>query len=119
MAENKNPIDRSYLRWRWSQIGAAAALLGDTTKAQAMVENVRQKAATFTRGFADYREYGFPNYEEAVIQAHLGQKGKAVALLQDAIQQSKAFGAEHFKYDPFLFPLLGYPPFEELVKPKG
>lgn len=58
-------------------------------------------------------------YNKAIILAALGQKAEAVQALQESISLGKEFSIGTFKYDVFLMPLFGYPPFEELVRPKG
>jgi len=49
--------------------------------------------------------------------AHLGEKERAVDLLRESLARGSSYAALHTDID--LEPLHGYPPFEELMKPKG
>jgi hypothetical protein len=50
----------------------------------------------------------------------LGEKDKAVKLLQESVAQGGVFGAGG-RYDTYMErePLEDYPPFKEFMKPKG
>jgi len=54
----------------------------------------------------------------AYIAAQLGEKDRAVEFLRDAFAKGAAFDRYLHRY-VYLEPLQGYPPFEELLKPKG
>lgn len=59
----------------------------------------------------------------ALLAAQRGEKDRAVLLLREALVQGYANGVEAISFTAHRFsqfePLRGYPPFEELVKPKG
>ncbi|HYN42828.1 MAG TPA: tetratricopeptide repeat protein, partial [Thermoanaerobaculia bacterium] len=67
--------------------------------------------------------FGKHHFARAGLAAHRGERQKAVELLSQALAQgtfSEEAGASFFAHRAFeLAPLLGYPPFEELIKPKG
>jgi tetratricopeptide (TPR) repeat protein/predicted Ser/Thr protein kinase len=91
-------------------LGTTAAHLGDREEARAIMERLRRLN----------RPYLFGNnlYWSADIAALLGERELAVQLLQQAFAQGLAdFMLLH--QDPDLEPLHGYPPFEELRRPKG
>ena len=93
-------------------VGTLAARLGDTAQAR----RVEAELAAITRPYL----YGAHTYQRACIAAQLGEKDRALALLRDAFGQglqSPPISAIHTDLD--LEPLWGYPPYEELMKPKG
>lgn len=65
-----------------------------------------------------FRNAAVKVYAEAIIQAHLGEKERAMELLKTANEKGAAFYMGTYKQDGLLKPLHGYPPFEEFVKPK-
>jgi hypothetical protein len=62
--------------------------------------------------------FGSHTYWRACIAAHLGDKQKAVKLLKEAFNQGQNYGV-YLHNDMELEPLRDYPPFQELIKPKG
>jgi hypothetical protein len=60
---------------------------------------------------------GWTTYYRALIAARLDEKELSVGLLRQAIAEGWTGGALHAV--PHLEPLLGYPPFQELTRPKG
>jgi len=63
--------------------------------------------------------YGSNTYGRARIAAVLGDKERAVALLRQAFAEGYQFLIFDAPREPDLEPLRGYPPFDELVRPKG
>jgi hypothetical protein len=61
--------------------------------------------------------FGKDAYNRACIASLLGEKEIAVRLLQEAISQGYYFDNLYIHVD--LEPLRDYPPFKELMKPKG
>jgi hypothetical protein len=61
--------------------------------------------------------FGNETYARACIAAQLGEKDRAVALLQRTFGQGFFFQTSVHR-DLELEPLRGYPPFEELIRPK-
>ena len=58
------------------------------------------------------------SFWRAAIAAHLGEKDRAVDLLSEAFSQ----GMPYYIYlhsHPAFEPLWDYPPFQELIEPKG
>ena len=102
----KNPDGINVRGW----VGTLAARLGDVSQAR----RIEGELAAVTRPYL----YGRQTYNRACIAAQLGEKDRSVALLRDAFAQGFAFDMEiHTDID--LEPLWGYPPYEELMKPKG
>jgi hypothetical protein len=62
--------------------------------------------------------FGEHTYYRAGIAANLGERERAVELLRDAFAQGQYFGYS-LHNSLALEPLRGYPPFEELIRPKG
>ena len=48
-----------------------------------------------------------------------GDRGRAVELLRDAIAQGAVDTWDHLHSEPAFASLHGYPPFDELLRPKG
>lgn len=65
--------------------------------------------------------WGRHMYWRAIIAAWLGEKETAVRLLQEAIGQGLQESTDNadLNKDMDLEPLRDYPPFQELIKPKG
>lgn len=57
-------------------------------------------------------------YRRACIEASLGERGRAVELSREALAQRCALGI-HLHTSLALQPLSDYPPFVELIRPKG
>jgi hypothetical protein len=62
--------------------------------------------------------FGEHTWCRAAIAANLGEKEKAVELLREAIAQGQPYGS-WLHHSFALEPLWDYPPFQELLKPKG
>ena len=91
-------------------LGSLAVRLGR----QAEARRIEAELAALTQPYL----YGGHTYLRACIAAQLGEKERAVALLREALSQgfSDWYTIQH---DLDFEPLHGYPPFEELIKPKG
>jgi len=61
--------------------------------------------------------WGSPTYHRACIASLLGEKESSVLLLREAISQGVSYWRLYADMD--LDPLRDYPPFKELVRPKG
>ncbi len=90
--------------------GIIAARAGDRTIAEAAD---RDLAAA-----DDVRRRGTCSWLRACIAAQRGERDQALELLRVALAHGLALGGYLHVY-AFLEPLHGYPPFEELIKPKG
>ncbi len=97
--------------WELSAAGVCYAAIGDTSLAKKMISQIEAIDEPY--------DFGTKNYFQAHIETALGNKEKAVELLKTALLKGTGFRYWSFKNDVFLMPLFGYPPFEELVKPKG
>jgi predicted Zn-dependent protease len=101
------------------RLGTLAARRGDRIEAMRIAEELRRIETPFPDGNNTFRS--------ARILALLGDKEGAVKLLQEAVAQGSggnekpdAYGYGFiYRHSMDLEPLHGYPPFEELIKPKG
>jgi tetratricopeptide (TPR) repeat protein len=100
------------------RLGTLAARRGERTKAERIAEKLRRLDTPYL--------YGNNTLRSAYITALLGNKEGAIALLREAVAQGSGSGEEPDSYGyGFIYshamdlePLHGYPPFEELIKPK-
>jgi len=93
-----------------SRLGVIAAVRGDRAEAERISEELRRIDRQYL--------YGGHHFGRARIAAQLGEKEKAVALLRQAFSEGYEFSVSLHR-DPDLEPLHGFPPFDELMKPKG
>ena len=91
-------------------VGKVAARLGDVAQAR----RIEAELAALTKPYL----YGTRTYQRACIAALLGEKDRAMELLRDAFAKGYQFDVGIHR-DIDLEPLWGYPPFEDLMKPKG
>jgi hypothetical protein len=92
------------------QLGTITALLGDRDEARRIADSlpVGDDPQTTAQRY----------YWSACIAAHLGDKDRAIELLTDAASEGGVVSVRHHS-DPGLEPLWDYPPFQELIRPKG
>jgi predicted Zn-dependent protease len=101
------------------RLGTLAARRGDRAAAERIAEELRRLETPHM--------YGMNTARSARIVALLGDKERAVTLLREAIAQGEGSNEEPDSYGyGFIYrhamdleSLHGYPPFEELIKPKG
>jgi tetratricopeptide (TPR) repeat protein/TolB-like protein len=91
--------------------GIAAARAGD----REVAETIAQTLATRDPG--SHSPEWVPLWSRAAIAAQLGEKERVMELLRQALGRGAWYIELHVDHN--LEPLHGYPPFEELVKPKG
>ena len=93
-------------------LGVLAARLGDHDEARATLEDLRRLDRPYL--------LGANTYWAACIAAQLGERERAVELIRQALAQGFRVGIYmQLHTDRDLEPLYGYPPFEELRRPKG
>jgi len=102
VAEDPNPLFQG-------GVGATLARLGRADEAR----KVEAELAALGRPYL----YGIHTYARAEIAAQLGEKDRAVALLRQAFGQGYSYDVD-LHQDLFVEPLHGYPPYEDLMKPK-
>jgi tetratricopeptide (TPR) repeat protein len=91
-------------------LGVIAARTGDHEEARRILSEFPDPG--YPRSAADR------SYWRACIAAYLGEKDRAVELLGKAFSQGRSYSLEdHIDID--LEPLWDYPPFQELIRPKG
>jgi DNA-binding SARP family transcriptional activator len=107
-------LPRSDLAWAAAHgaVGVNSAQLGDRDEALRRFE----LAAEFESPSPTWDH--LVAYWQACIAAQLGDRRRAVALLREAFAQGQIFSVSLHR-DRWLDPLRGYPPFEELMRPKG
>jgi predicted Ser/Thr protein kinase/tetratricopeptide (TPR) repeat protein len=101
------------------RLGALAARRGDRATAQRIAEELRRLETPYL--------FGNQTFRSARILALLGEKEGAVALLRESVAQGAGNGELPdlygygfvYRHSMDLEPLHGFPPFEDLIKPKG
>ena len=101
-----DPSNVDYIGWR----GVLAARRGDAPEALRVSDRLR----TLNRPYV----FGSDTYWRACIAAQLGQMQQAVDLLNQAFSEGYWFQT-HLHRTIDLEPLWDYPPFRELLRPKG
>jgi serine/threonine protein kinase/tetratricopeptide (TPR) repeat protein len=91
-------------------LGVIAARQGDREKAMRVSEWLQNLKKPYL--------LGRPTYNRARIAAVLGERDRAVALLRDSFLQGVRM-LVYLHTDPDFESLWDYPPFQELIKPKG
>jgi tetratricopeptide (TPR) repeat protein len=91
-------------------LGVIAARLGNHEEARRIFEELPDPGGKW--GAWDR------SYWRAAIAAQLGEQDRAVALLVEAFSQGMRYYVT-FHIDPMFEPLWDYPPFQELIEPKG
>jgi len=91
-------------------LGEVAAALGDTTVAR----DIEQQFA----GLDGPYQRGHWTLHRAQILAMLAERELAVSMLRQAFAEGEQYNIWVHR-EPALESLRGYPPFEELVRPKG
>lgn len=91
-------------------LGILAARRGDEEEAQKISEELKHIDRPYL--------FGSHTYWRACISALLGDKQQAVKLLTEAFSQGKSYDT-YLLNDMNLEPLRDYPPFKELIEPKG
>jgi tetratricopeptide (TPR) repeat protein/predicted Ser/Thr protein kinase len=91
-------------------LGVLAARLGEHDEARATLEDLRRLDRPYL--------FGNNTYWAACIAAQLGERERAVELIRQALAQGFRVDMQ-LHTDMDLEPLHGYPPFEELRRPKG
>jgi tetratricopeptide (TPR) repeat protein len=96
---------------RIHQLGILYAVTGRPDEARAIIDNLLALENPYDNGIL--------RYFVAKIELALGNKEKSVEYLQQSLQRGMDYGEELFEYDSDFKDLIDYPPFIELVKPKG
>ena len=108
-----NEQPREAVKWK-GLLGLAAFRNGDEATANRIDEELRRLDRPYL--FGEHHLY------RAALAAARGEKGRSVDLLRQALAAGyvgESSGASFWAHRAIeLAPLLGYPPFEELVKPK-
>ena len=92
-------------------LGVLAARRGDRVEAQRIDRALAALSGPYL--------FGVATYHRAEIAAVLGDRERAVELLRDAIAQGAVDPWDHLHSEPAFASLHGYPPFDELLRPKG
>jgi len=92
-------------------LGVIAASTGDQEEARRIFDELPVDPG-------DPRSARFRSTWRAAIAANLGQKDRAVELLREAFSQGQTYGP-WLHINANLEPLWDYPPFQELIEPKG
>jgi serine/threonine protein kinase/tetratricopeptide (TPR) repeat protein len=101
-----NPDNITYM----GALGTLAARRGDEEEARRIADELK----IIDRKYL----FGWHTYVRARIHALLGETAEAVKLIQESFDQGNGFGVYIHREIDFE-PLRDYPPFQELLKPKG
>ncbi len=102
----EDPANVDYMGW----LGVLAARSGNAAEARRVADRLRTLGRPYT--------FGSDTYWRGCIAAQLGERQQAVELLQQAFTEGYWFQTQlHRTID--LEPLWEYPPFVELLRPKG
>jgi len=103
---DNEPIENQLTGW----LGVIAAIRGDETEAMRISDALPVGDSP--------RAVAWRTYWQAAIAAHLGEKERAFELLAEAFSKGYPYGL--CLHNTLNFePLWGYPPFQELIEPKG
>jgi DNA-binding SARP family transcriptional activator len=102
LADSANPVNATYRETITCDLGILAARRGDREAVLRLTAAMEPPTALC----------------QAMIAAELGDRDQAVTLLRDTIAHGFS-GFSYLRASPSLLSLRGYPPFEEMVRPKG
>ncbi len=103
--ESESP-NNQLIKWRK---GVLAAQTGDRETALQMYDWLEKVDLPYM--------WGANKWRQATIAAALGEKSRAVTLLQDAFRNGRPYDINYHSFYAF-FPLHGFPEFEEFMKSK-
>jgi serine/threonine protein kinase len=93
-----------------AHVGVVAARQGDTATAHRMLERIAE--------FDSPWDHGMPKWVSGVVLANLGERDRAMVMLEQGVENGVGeWLAVH--QNLLLRPLWDYPPFQDLVRPKG
>jgi tetratricopeptide (TPR) repeat protein len=92
-------------------LGTLAARRGDREEALSISEALVGTVGPY--------EFGVASYWQANIAALLGERERAISLLRDAFAKGFSYNQYNPHADIDFEPLWDYPPFQEIVRPKG
>jgi DNA-binding SARP family transcriptional activator/tetratricopeptide (TPR) repeat protein len=90
--------------------GILAARRGDTITSRSMLERLERIQPRY--------DTHRPTYWQAIIEAHLGNEERAIALLKESFAKGLQYGP-WMRSEPALEPFRQYPAFRQLIAPKG
>jgi len=99
-------------------LGMLAAQAGDRPEAERIAAWMAARTGPGLRTSPGLWTWSHPTYWQACLAAQLGREDEAVALLSRALGQTVPHGMNPHT-DPCLDPLRDFPPFRELMRPKG
>lgn len=110
-------IDPYMNTWREGLLGSTYARQGKTNLAHVQIEQLESFRANFP-GTLNRFHRGVISYWQARIHGVLGEKAEAVARLAQSMEEGRRIDYANFDYDWDLVSLKGYPPYEDLIKPR-
>ncbi|MEL6252585.1 MAG: tetratricopeptide repeat protein [Bacteroidota bacterium] len=104
--------------WHTAMLGCVYAKLGEYEKAKSQIDLLGQLEGLNQSTISMFYR-GTHSYLIGRIYAEMGEKELAVEYLQKSVKQGRPFAYMCYTADMYLLGLKGYPPFEELIRPKG
>ena len=92
-------------------LAVISARHGDTLRARATADSLAALESPRTAGLRDYWR--------AAILGQLGEREQAVTLLRQSMHEAQNESMDRWHYSEALRALHGYPPFDQLITPKG
>ena len=105
--------------WVEAKLGCVYAQQGKRQLALEQLDKVLQLGNQYHSNHHSHFLRGTTPYLIARIYALLNEKEKAIIALKESIEQGKIFDLWKITFDIDFVNLKGYPPFEELIQPKG
>jgi hypothetical protein len=102
--------------WMNGLLGCTYARQGNVDKANAQIQLLELARASSPTVMTRFNK-GIISYRQARIYAILGEKAKAVDLLERSRKEGRCMDFDNFIYDWDLAALKGYGPYEELIRP--
>ncbi|MCB0839899.1 MAG: hypothetical protein KDD99_24685, partial [Bacteroidetes bacterium] len=104
--------------WHTGLLGCIYAQTGQADQSEKQIKELERLGELYPETHALFHRGAIP-YLKARIYAVSGEKDLAVEMLKTSIEEGRIFIHWNFTFDLDFVNLKDYPPFEELIKPRG